>query len=50
MYIIGRGALKVIQGKPHVNPDQDIVISELHSGECFGEIALLHPNKSRNMP
>merc|ERR1711865_475039 len=27
---------------------QDIVISELHSGECFGEIALLHPNKSRN--
>ena len=48
MYIIGRGALKVIQGKPHVNPDQDIVISELHSGECFGEIALLHPNKSRN--
>jgi CRP-like cAMP-binding protein len=48
MFIVGRGILSVIQGKPHVDPSKDITISELHEGECFGEIALLHPNQTRN--
>ena len=48
MYIVGRGSLQVIQGKPHQDPTQDIVISEISQGQCFGEMALLHPQQARN--
>jgi hypothetical protein len=48
MFIVGRGTLQVIQGKPHSDRTKNIVISEIVKGQCFGEMALLHPRQSRN--
>jgi hypothetical protein len=48
MYIVGRGSLNVVQGKPHNDDTKNIVISTINVGECFGEMALLYPQQPRN--